>query len=194
MEKNSYPNRTPSGVFRGNGNNVVRNQKLGNNGYSNKNSATRPILEEENRRLQSLLAQKDQTIKDLLSKVTNLEKKNKELQDKLRNTDKKRSKTVNRDNNQHNYPSTNQGYYDDFSNNFLNNPDYFFSDPFFQNNGTPNYREPYQMYQETSNLEDDIINQLYPNPDNMTYEQLLALEEDLGSVSKGLSKIEISVN
>ena len=28
----------------------------------------------------------------------------------------------------------------------------------------------------------------------MTYEQLLALEEDLGSVSKGLSKMEISVN
>ena len=43
------------------------------------------------------------------------------------------------------------------------------------------------------NLEDEIINQLYPNPDNMTYEELLALEEQVGNVSKGLSKKEISV-
>ena len=48
--------------------------------------------------------------------------------------------------------------------------------------------------QEPSNLEEDIINQLYPNPDNMTYEQLLALEEQVGSVSKGLTKNEISVS
>ena len=63
---------------------------------------------------------------------------------------------------------------------------------FFQNN-IPNqgYNDIYQP-QET-NLEDEIINQLYPNPDNMTYEELLALEEQVGNVSKGLSKKEISV-
>lgn len=32
----------------------------------------------------------------------------------------------------------------------------------------------------------------YPNPDNMTYEELLELEEKIGSVSKGLSKEKIN--
>jgi hypothetical protein len=32
-----------------------------------------------------------------------------------------------------------------------------------------------------------IIDELCPNPDNMTYEQLLQLEDDLGNVSKGLN-------
>ena len=39
-----------------------------------------------------------------------------------------------------------------------------------------------------SNREENIINQLYPNPDDMTYEQLLELQEKIGYVSKGLSK------
>ena len=39
--------------------------------------------------------------------------------------------------------------------------------------------------------EQDIIDQLYPDPDKMTYEQLLELEEKVGSVSKGLSKKQI---
>ena len=36
--------------------------------------------------------------------------------------------------------------------------------------------------------EDMIINELYPNPDNMTAEQLIELQEKLGNVSKGLKK------
>ena len=35
------------------------------------------------------------------------------------------------------------------------------------------------------NAEQDIIDQLFPNPDKMTYEQLLELKENVGSVSKG---------
>lgn len=195
MEKNLSSIRIPGGMLKGIGKNVVKGPKLSNNMYPNINSASKPSLEEENRRLKATLAQKDQLIRSYQSRIETLEKKNKELQDKLKNIDKKRSKTVVKyHNNQHNNPSMYQGhYYDDFSDNFYNNPDYPFSDSFFKNTGNTNYQEPYQMYQETSNIEDDIINQLCPNPDNMTYEQLLALEEDLGSVSKGLSKIEISV-
>ena len=36
------------------------------------------------------------------------------------------------------------------------------------------------------------INELYPNPDNMTYEQILSLEDQLGSIKKGLSPKEIA--
>ncbi len=41
--------------------------------------------------------------------------------------------------------------------------------------------------------DDDIIDQLYPNPDNMTYEQLLELEEKMGYVNKGLTYDQINV-
>ena len=44
---------------------------------------------------------------------------------------------------------------------------------------------------DESKVEQDIIDQLYPDPDKMTYEQLLELEENVGNVSKGLTKKQI---
>ena len=44
---------------------------------------------------------------------------------------------------------------------------------------------------DDSKIEQDIIEQLYPDPDKMTYEQLLELEEKVGNVSKGLTKAQI---
>lgn len=41
--------------------------------------------------------------------------------------------------------------------------------------------------------EENIINELYPNPDEMTYEQLLELQDKIGFVSKGISKEEKEV-
>ena len=41
-------------------------------------------------------------------------------------------------------------------------------------------------------VEQQIMNEICPNPDIMSYEQLLELEEGLGSVNKGLSKDKIS--
>ena len=35
---------------------------------------------------------------------------------------------------------------------------------------------------------ENMIDQICPNPDNMTYEQLLELQEKIGYVSKGLSE------
>ena len=46
-------------------------------------------------------------------------------------------------------------------------------------------------FNDESKIEQDIIDQLYPDPDKMTYEQLLELEENVGSVSKGLTKNQI---
>lgn len=38
------------------------------------------------------------------------------------------------------------------------------------------------------NSQDNYLDELCPNPDNMTYEQLLELQEKIGYVSKGLSE------
>lgn len=42
-------------------------------------------------------------------------------------------------------------------------------------------------------VEEMLINELCPNPDQMTYEQLLDFQEKIGYVEKGFSKIEIDV-
>lgn len=96
------------------------------------------------------------------------------------------------------------GNFDDFTEAFFNEPFAFFNDQIFNtgnrnrtvnhnynNNYNSNY---YNSVPQNTDIESDIIDQLYPNPDNMTYEQLLALEEQVGSVSKGLSKSDINVS
>jgi len=45
-----------------------------------------------------------------------------------------------------------------------------------------------ELIDPVKEYEDHIIDELCPNPDHMTYEQMLALEEQIGSVSKGLNK------
>ena len=58
--------------------------------------------------------------------------------------------------------------------------------------GGPNNFGKYNNNMDDSKVvEQEIIDQLYPDPDKMTYEQLLDLEEKVGSVSKGLSKKQI---
>lgn len=42
--------------------------------------------------------------------------------------------------------------------------------------------------------QDNLIDEICPNPDNMTYEQLLELQEKIGYVSKGLSEEDKKVN
>jgi len=37
-------------------------------------------------------------------------------------------------------------------------------------------------------VDQQIMDELYPNPDSMSYEQILQLEDNMGSVSKGLTK------
>ena len=47
--------------------------------------------------------------------------------------------------------------------------------------------DPVQEY------EDFILNEICPNPDNMTYEQMMDLGEKVGNVENGLNKKEIEV-
>ena len=41
-------------------------------------------------------------------------------------------------------------------------------------------------------VEQQIMDEICPNPDKMSYEQLLELEEEVGNVNKGLSKEKIN--
>jgi len=41
-------------------------------------------------------------------------------------------------------------------------------------------------------VEQQIMDEICPNPDKMTYEQLLAMEEKVGNVNKGLNKDKIN--
>ena len=51
---------------------------------------------------------------------------------------------------------------------------------------------PEELIDPVKEVEEQIINELCPNPDAMTYEQLLSLENKVGSVKRGLSKQELS--
>ena len=51
----------------------------------------------------------------------------------------------------------------------------------------PEYIDPVREVEEM------LINELCPNPDQMTYEQLLEFQEQIGYVEKGFTKKEIEV-
>lgn len=54
-------------------------------------------------------------------------------------------------------------------------------------NTNPDLIDPIREY------EDQVINEMYPDPDAMTYEQLLELQEKVGHVEKGFTKKQIEV-
>ncbi len=62
----------------------------------------------------------------------------------------------------------------------------------FEDDNFPNYYEEIGMDDAISAVEQQIIDDLCPNPDKMSYEQLLELEDKVGNVNKGLNKDKIS--
>lgn len=50
-----------------------------------------------------------------------------------------------------------------------------------------------QIVDPVQEYEDFILNEICPNPDNMTYEQMMDLGEKVGNVENGLNKKEIEV-
>ena len=50
------------------------------------------------------------------------------------------------------------------------------------------YDDKFQEQMAINAVDQQIIDELYPNPDSMSYEQLLQLEDNMGNVNKGLSK------
>ena len=59
------------------------------------------------------------------------------------------------------------------------------SNPIQQSFFSENVIDPMREY------EDFILNEICPNPDNMTYEQMLELGEKVGTVERGLDKKQI---
>ena len=180
-------------------------------------------LLDENRRLKSELAEKNRLLSNYKTQIESLQKKVNELTKKNNNSNQSNYSTNNRNyqrSSSQRYPNSGQrsnnrfgsqinrmlyGDFDEFTEAFFNQPSTFFDDPFFnsenRNRVNNNYRPQRYIYNQhdyyqpqVTDIEADIIDQLYPNPDNMTYEQLLALEEQVGSVSKGLSKNDINVS
>jgi hypothetical protein len=49
------------------------------------------------------------------------------------------------------------------------------------------------MQEPVYDEEEQIIDELYPNPDDMTYEELLDLQNKMGYVNKGLTVEQINV-
>ena len=80
--------------------------------------------------------------------------------------------TSNNNNNNYYYPNTSRANYQ--------NNDYY--NDFFNEINKP--------YNNNNDVDQETINNLCPDVDNMTYEELLALEEKMGNVKKGFSDKE----
>jgi hypothetical protein len=52
---------------------------------------------------------------------------------------------------------------------------------------------PAEVIDPVKEYEDNLINEICPNPDQMTYEQLLELEDKVGKVNKGFTLKDIEV-
>lgn len=53
--------------------------------------------------------------------------------------------------------------------------------------------EANQYHNDENEIEGHLLDEICPNPDEMTYEELLALQEKIGYVSKGLTQEQINV-
>ena len=180
-----------------NAQNNYRNNYRNSNKY--KTDGNNRILLEENKRLKIEFNRKNQ-------ELNNYQKQIRMLQDELHRLQNQKMR-----NNQNNAPKRGKSnnniimhYNDDIFSNFFGN-DIF--DVFSNNRNNiqrinPNFNpgdyEEYNnrvnnlLYNDANdNIEQEIIDQVCPNPDNMTYEQLLELEENVGKVSKGLTKNQI---
>ena len=165
--------------------------------------------QEENKKLKMVLNQKNNILKDYNSRIKLLQ----EELNKLQNGNNKNN-NINI-NNYHNSLSNNFIYESPLNNPFHNNNfiNLIFNDILPHNNirsinpnfnpgdyedyyedrniNNPTIRINYNNENDDSKIEQDIIEQLYPDPDKMSYEQLLELEEKVGNVSKGLNKAQI---
>ena len=197
---------------------TVRN--LGSNYNINNNNNSYNKAFEENNKIKKELHQKTNVLNNYNSRKEMKREELNQLQNKKnftksnpiannnRNTGKSNTNLIVSHNDNFNYDP-----FDDYFNNGISN--FVFNDLISNSNIqriNPNFNPgDYEDYYQDNNInnligvpinnninnndkskvEQDIIAQLYPDPDKMTYEQLLELEEKVGSVSKGLTKRQI---
>ena len=145
-------------------------------------------LENSNNLLQTQIKRKENYIEKYKKKFTdqqniikNLELILSELEDQKKNKNKSKSSSnyQNKNNNQINdIDYINDILANDFEEQEMNNS---FEDDIL-------YDDKFQEQMAINAVDQQIIDELYPNPDSMSYEQLLQLEDNMGNVNKGLSK------
>ena len=124
------------------------------------------------------------TILNLQTKMKTYENEIKLLKNKLSLNQTKNYKKSNTQKN-HINSNSNKNYYDPFQSPFFMN---------FENNFNNNnyYDDDAGAALAIQAVEQQIMDEICPNPDKMTYEQLLAMEEKVGNVNKGLNKDKIN--
>lgn len=178
--------------------------------YIGKNDTNNQELLNENRRLKIELNRKNNEIEGCKKKLNMLQNElnrlvNKNMNNRNANNNRGRGRSTNniRVNNRINdnifgfEPFGGLFNFDDFGfGNFMNNiqrinPGFNPGDyeDYYDNNVLPINNRGFNDNNES--LEQEVIDQLCPDPDKMTYEQLLELEEKVGKVSKGLTKNQI---
>ena len=145
-------------------------------------------LENSNNLLKTQIKRKENYIEKYKKKFTdqqniikNLELILSELEDQKKNKNKSKSSSnyQNKNNNQINdIDYINDILANDFEEQEMNNS---FEDDIL-------YDDKFQEQMAINAVDQQIIDELYPNPDSMSYEQLLQLEDNMGNVNKGLSK------
>ena len=141
------------------------------------------------------LKKENLSLKDKLSKIEdNIDIYKKKCEDQINNIKNlklilqnlKSNETNNELNNINNYDLLNDmNFNDNFKENFNDNYKDDFKDSLSNDN---DYNEEELAIKA---VEQQIMDELCPNPDAMTYEQLLQLEDDVGKVNKGLTNEQI---
>lgn len=186
--------------FHINGNNIMNHKPNSNNSSSNQysrdihdnnksnDSALINQLRNENKQLKMELQQKNKTIEDCRLRINKLERT---IQSLKRNQGQGHGQSTLSNN--HASVANRPLYGNMMGQPFMLGPENFFNNFFgMDNNAFEGSNMENDFSDPVKEVEDHIIDQLYPNPDNMTYEELLALEEEVGSVSKGLSQTQIN--
>jgi hypothetical protein len=142
-------------------------------------------MENTNKLLTDQIKRKDKNINiyrkkfnDQQNIIKNLELILSELEDQSKNKNKTSSNTQKNNKQINDIDLINDILVNDFENQDLNDS---FEDDIL-------YDDKFQEQMAINAVDQQIIDELYPNPDSMSYEQLLQLEDNMGNVNKGLSK------
>ena len=142
-------------------------------------------MENTNKLLTDQIKRKDKNINiyrkkfnDQQNIIKNLELILSELEDQSKNKNKTSSNTQKNNKQINDIDLINDILVNDFENQDLNDS---FEDYIL-------YDDKFQEQMAINAVDQQIIDELYPNPDSMSYEQLLQLEDNMGNVNKGLSK------
>jgi len=149
----------------------------------NEEKESRRILEEDEIKLKNLeekINQQKKLMEEKKKEIDKLNNNNNQLQDSIKqkeNSIEQIKKDID------DYKKLNEEIIN-FLENF-NQPNNILNDPFGSLNDFDNYEDEINDPGNSNN------NSLYPNVDQMTYEQILELEEQIGNISNGLSDEEM---